>query len=184
MVSRALFFFPGWAPSSLPASQASISFGSTHPCTSRAGLWCVATFLRRGSSKLPDRITSIWGCCCSSSSCPPCPSCTWSCPSHHLSTVAPSGSCLCNFFWTKFSFRGGDGNGHSSYKLFFFPPNSDILACRNWALLDIQAHYVTWKFLSKIHLLIFSHLAIIKGKITAPGSVRVKYVHWIWAISV
>lgn len=67
---------------------------------------------------------------------------------------------------------------------FFFPPNSDILVCRNWALLDIQAHYVTWKFLSKIHLLIFSHLAIIKGKITAPGSVRVKYVHWIWAISV
>ena len=121
MVSRALFLFPGWAPSSLPASRASISFGSTRPCTSSAGLWCAATFPRPGCSKLPDRITSTWECSCSSSSCPPCPSCTWSCPSRHLSIVAPSGSCLCNFFWAKFSFRGGDGNGHSLYKLFFFP---------------------------------------------------------------
>lgn len=98
-LNRVLFSFLGWALSLLPASQASISFDSTHPCTSSAGLWCVATFLRPESSKLPDRIISTWACSCSSSSCPPCLSCTWSYPSLHLLIVAPSGSCLWNFIW-------------------------------------------------------------------------------------
>ena len=99
MVRRVLFFFLGWAPSSLPASQASISFGSIHPCIFSAGLWCVAMFLRPGSSKLPDRTASTWACSCSSSCCPPCPSSTWSCPSHRLLIVAPSGSYLCDSSW-------------------------------------------------------------------------------------
>lgn len=162
---RALVFILGWALSLLPASQASISFDSTRPCTSSAGPWCAAMFLRPESSKLPDQIISTWECCCSSSSCPPCLSCTWLCLSRHLSIVAPSGLVFEITFGCSFVSGMEIGMTHHCLNYFccFFFFKQWHFGMQEWDPLGIQAHYVTWRFLVKFH--VFSHLGVIKGKI-------------------